>query len=448
MNRPLELAGEAGTWRGHHGIVTDFCAHGRLGPGRRSVAITLNRIPVSVPIRVRGARPQRLLALALVAAGLITTGCGGTKHRDATTVHLPQLPTSTDLTAPPLQPVPSLADAYHVPPLLDPHDVYAADTVLAPAVQGDASLVYVPDTGSNDVYEINPRTYRIVRHFSVGAVPQHIVPSYDLRTLWVNNDIGNSLTAIDPVNGKPGRTVPVDDPYNLYFTPDGRYAMVMAEQRRRIDFRHAHSMRLHHALAVPMCAGINHGDFTANGRYMLISCEFAPRMIVVDIPNERVVKVVPLRAGASPQDVKLSPDGRTFYVADLTYGGLWVIDARRFRRRGFIHTGTGAHGLYPSRDARDLYVSNRGAGTVSVMSFATRRVRATWQIPGGSPDMGNVSADGRVLWLSGRYDNSVYAINTRTGKLLRRIPVGFEPHGLCVWPQPGRYSLGHTGVMR
>jgi DNA-binding beta-propeller fold protein YncE len=53
-----------------------------------------------------------------------------------------------------------------------------------------------------------------------------------------------------------------------------------------------------------------------------------------------------------------------------------------------------------------------------------------------------------VLWLSGRYDAAVYAIDTRTGRLIRRISVGAGPHGLCVYPQPGRYSLGHTGIMR
>ena len=95
-----------------------------------------------------------------------------------------------------------------------------------------------------------------------------------------------------------------------------------------------------------------------------------------------------------------------------------------------------------------MYVSNRDAGTVSVVSFASRSVVATWSIPGGSPDMGGVSADGRVLWLSGRYNGEVYAISTSDGHLLARIPVGSGPHGLCVWPQPGRFSLGHTGVMR
>jgi DNA-binding beta-propeller fold protein YncE len=150
-----------------------------------------------------------------------------------------------------------------------------------------------------------------------------------------------------------------------------------------------------------------------------------------------------------PQDVKLAPDGRTFYVADMALGGVWLIDARTWARERFERTGRGAHGLYPSRDSRRLYVSNRDAGSITVISFRTRRPIATWRLPGhASPDMGGVSADGRVLWLSGRYDGAVYAISTRTGRLLRRIPVGRGPHGLCVWPQPGRYSIGHTGILR
>jgi DNA-binding beta-propeller fold protein YncE len=396
------------------------------------------------------------VAGALIAALLALTACGGERKTAKATTPVPSdASTSTighlrptipkGLVAPPAAP-----RDYRVPALPDPHNVYAADRAggLSAAVRRDRSLVYVPNTASNTVDEINPRTYRVVRHFAVGKVPQHIVPAYDLRTLWVTNDESNSLTPIDPRTGRPGRPVAVTDPYNLYFTPDGRYAVVMAERLREIDFRDAHTMRLHHALHVPRCAGVNHADFTADGRFMLVSCEFGAKLIVVDVPAERVVRTIALRSGASPQDVKLSPDGRIFYAADLVYGGVWKIDARSFRIEGFLITGTGAHGLYPSRDARRLYVSNRVAGTVSVISFATRRVVARWTIPGGSPDMGGVSASGRVLWLSGRYDAAVYAINTRTGRLIRRVPVGAGPHGVCVFPQPGRYSLGHTGVYR
>ena len=293
------------------------------------------------------------------------------------------------------------------------------------------------------------RRSRSSRSIPVGRLPQHVTPSWDLKTLWVSNDEGNSLTPISPLTGRPGRTVPVADPYNLYFTADGRRAIVVAEAQKALDFRQPHTMRLRHRLNVPQCAGVDHMDYTASGRYALVSCEFAGRMIVVDLRRERVVKSFRLRAGAMPQDVKLSPDGRTFYVADMASNGVWLIDARRMRKERFVPTGAGAHGLYPSRDSRRLFVSNRSEGTITVISFRTRRPIAKWHLPAGSsPDMGGVSASGRVLWLSGRYDAEVYAISTRTGKLIRRIPVGAGPHGMCVWPQPGRYSIGHTGILR
>jgi YVTN family beta-propeller protein len=380
-------------------------------------------------------------AAVLLAAALATGACGGGANRASTS--LTSRTSEGNAAADVLPQKPNWAP-------VDPRNVYAADAPgrLARVARDARPLVYVPNSESNTVEEIDPHTYRIVRQFSVGALPQHVIPSHDLRTLYVANDEGNSLTPIDPVTGAPGPAIPVEDPYNMYFTPDGRYAVVVEERLRELAFRDAHTMRLHRVVNVPECAGVNHADYTADGRYMLLSCEFGASMIVVDVARERALKSVALRPGASPQDVKLSPDGRVFYVADLAYGGVWEISPHTFTLTGFVKTGAGAHGLYPSRDDRFLYISDRSEGAVSVLSFATRKVVRTWPIPGGSPDMGNVSADGRVLWLSGRYDNQVYAIDTRTGKLLARVPVGAGPHGVCVWPQPGRYSLGHTGIMR
>jgi YVTN family beta-propeller protein len=325
---------------------------------------------------------------------------------------------------------------------------YTRPGLLAKAAAAAKPLIYVPNSESNTVSIINPRTYKVVTTFPVGRMPHHVTPSWDMKTLWVDNTEGNSLTPIDPRTGKPGKPVPVDDPYNLYFTPDGSRAIVVAERLQRLDFREPHTMRLRHALHVD-CRGVDHMDFTANGRLALVSCEFSGQMVVIDIPRERVVKYVPLRPGAMPQDVKLSSDGRRFYVADMASNGIWVIDARRMRKLGFIATGRGAHGLYVSRDSRVLYITNRGEGSISLLSMRTGRLFAKWRLPGGgSPDMGGVSADGKVLWLAGRYNSEVYAISTRTGHLIARIPVGAGPHGLSVWPQPGRYSLGHTGVLR
>jgi len=348
-----------------------------------------------------------------------------------------------------------------MPAVTDPCNIYAADGAgdLSAVTQSARPLIYVPNSLNNSVTEIDPTDYQVVRTFAVGALPQHVVPSWDLKTLWVTNDQGNSLTPIDPATGIPGTPVSVEDPYNMYFTPDGRYAIVVAEALQRLDFRDPHTMALVHSLPVP-CHGVDHMDFSADGTYLIASCEFSGKLLKVDVAGQSVVGTLSLGSGAEPQDVKLSPDGTVFYVADLTAGGVWEVDGDTFKTLGFLPTGKGAHGLYVSRDAQDLYVSNRGSGTVSVISFAKRQVVATWSLPpetgdhpgrssdAASPDMGGVSADGKVLWLSGRYDSDVYAIDTTTGRQLARIPVGYGPHGLCVWPQPGRYSLGHTGILR
>jgi DNA-binding beta-propeller fold protein YncE len=392
---------------------------------------------------------RRGALLPSLAVALALAGCGGGRSSTAETSP-PPVPGAAGATPP--RPLASAAlRAGRIPPLLDPRNVYAAEAPgrLSPATFGVPARIYVPNSHSNTVDEISPATFRVVRHFAVGRQPQHVTPAWDLRTLWVSNDKGNSLTPIDPVTGRPGRAVPVMDPYNLYFTADGVHAIVVAEAHRELDFRAPHTMALQHRLHLPDCAGVDHMDYTADGRTALVSCEFASRLVVVDLVHERERGAIPLHRGAMPQDVKLSPDGRTFYVADMASGGVWLIDARRMRREGFVRTGAGAHGLYPSRDGRRLFVSNRAEGSITVLSFRTRRPIAKWRLPGGgSPDMGGVSADGRVLWLTGRYNAAVYAIDTRTGKLLHRIRVGRGPHGLAVWPQPGRYSIGHTGILR
>ncbi|MFJ9926406.1 hypothetical protein ACIRU5_10245 [Streptomyces misionensis] len=338
-----------------------------------------------------------------------------------------------------------------MPPVEDPDDVYAADRPgrLSPVVKDFPSRIYVPNTNSDTVTVIDPATYKVIETIPVGRQPQHVVPSWDLKTLWVNNDLGNSLTPIDPRTGKAGKPVDVHDPYNLYFTPDGKYAVVMASMDRRLVFRDAHTMKTVKAVPVT-CYGVNHADFSRDGRYFIVSCEFSGEILKVDTARMEVIRQEKLPVqGSMPQDVKVSPDGKLFYIADMMANGVWVLDGDKFTRPRLLPTGKGAHGLYISRDSREMYVSNRGEGTISVFDFAQNRLTRKWELPGGgSPDMGGVSADGKVLWLSGRYDAEVYAIDTRTGKELARIPVGSGPHGLAVYPQPGRYSLGHTGIFR
>ncbi|MCW3014580.1 MAG: YncE family protein [Solirubrobacterales bacterium] len=400
-----------------------------------------------------------LAAAVCTAAALTVTGCGAGRHTTTTTAPAEAGARPTPTLTPPGTTPPSgspsalapaaVPRAGTVPRPLSATNVYAAAARgrLSPTVANVPARVYVPNSQSDSVDVIDQRTFKVIRHFKVGRQPQHVTPSWDLKTLWVSNDLGNTLTAVDPRTSAPIRTVPVRDPYNLYFTPDGRRAIVVAEALQRLDFRDPHTMKLHKSLPVG-CKGVDHMDYTADGRKALASCEFSGKLVVVDLRRETVLRYVPLRASAMPQDVKLSPDGRRFFVADMASGGVWIVNARTMARR-FETTGKGAHGLYVSRDSRVLYVTNRDEGTISVLGANSGRRLHKWRLPSGaSPDMGGVSANGRILWLSGRYDSDVYAVNTRTGRLIRRIMVGQGPHGLSVWPQPGRYSIGHTGIMR
>jgi DNA-binding beta-propeller fold protein YncE len=408
-------------------------------PTRRIVAVD----PLTGKLQYAGALATPRSDLAAVAVGKKILLVGG-RGAGGTTQTVAELVPSTGRAQAVTKP------NSPAPKSLSTTNIYAADRAgdLVPAARRARPLIYVPNSQSNSVDEIDPRTFKIVRHFSVGALPQHVTPSYDLKTLYVLNDLGNSLTPINPLNGVPGRPIPVDDPYNMYFTIDGRYAIVVAERLARLDFRFAHTFRLHHSVNVP-CRGVDHMDFSPDGRYLIATCEFSGQLLKVDVQREKVVGLLTMPSGAIPQDVKLSPNGRIFYVADMGRGRIWKVTGSPFRILGFIKTGVGTHGLYLSRDSRFLYITNRGEGSISVLALRTGKLVAKWRIPGGgSPDMGNVSPNGRVLWLTGRYNDVVYAISTRTGKLLAKIPVGVGPHGLCVWPQPGRYSLGHTGILR
>jgi YVTN family beta-propeller protein len=389
----------------------------------------------------------------------------------------------------PVFPMPASAPTMPAPiaVAVDPSNAYSeiGPDKLSKSVAGHLERVYVPNLRTNDVYVIDPQKMKVVDKYKVGIAPQHVVPSWDLKTLWVANNsertANGSLTPIDPKTGKPGTPVAVDDPYNMYFTPDGRSAIVVAEARKRLDFRDPVTMVPQYSIPAPKCGGINHADFSIDGKYAIFTCEFDGALAKVDLAKREVVGYLKLNMPSTrfkeskkafdpallevctskkgmPQDIRISPDGKLFFIADMEADGVHVVDGDNLREVDFIMAGPGTHGLYPSRDGKSLYITFRGThkihggrkgpGGVAVMDFATRKVRAIWPIAGGgSPDMGNVSVDGKWLWLSGRYDDVVYRIDTATGAS-SQIKVGGEPHGLTVWPQPGRYSLGHTGNLR
>jgi DNA-binding beta-propeller fold protein YncE len=387
--------------------------------------------------------------IVAVAAALLAAGCTTTS---AATPPPPTLPAPTTTTA---APTTAAVDGLPgMPPVTDPHNVYASAGVgmLTPAARAAKPLVYVPHNGTGDVWVVDPTTFAVVGKYRVGKELQHVVPSYDMGALYATDDLGNRLIPFDPATGRPGPPISVIDPYNLYFTPDGTYGISVAEAHRELVWYDPHTWQQKDITPTPACDGIDHADFSPDGKTAVFTCEFAGRVAVIDIPSHKLLRMIDMPARHTtmgPQDIKLAPDGSVYYIADSDGNGVWVLDGAATKVQRFIPTGMGAHGLYLSRDDSQLYVTNRMEGSVSVLNSYTGAIETKWKIPGGgSPDMGNITADGSQLWLSGRYNGVVYVMSTKDGSLIKKLPMHDGPHGLCVWPQPGRYSLGHTGITR
>ena len=281
--------------------------------------------PSAVGRRGRRLRRRRFAAL-LPALVVAVTSCAGVPHVAAPPAGAPGAAAPA---AP--APAPAVDGLPGMPPVLDPRNIYSATapTMFTDAAKAAKPLVYVPHTKSGDVWVIDPARLTVVARYELGGELQHVVPSYDMKTLYATDDIRNKMTPFDPRTGEPGPNIPVQDPYNMYFTPDGRTAISVAEAQKRLVFYDPHTWQEQGDLPTPDCAGIDHADFTADGRTAVFSCEFAGRVAVVDVASRSLLRMIdmPVRnTTMGPQDVKLAPDGSVFYIADSEQNGLWVLD--------------------------------------------------------------------------------------------------------------------------
>jgi YVTN family beta-propeller protein len=332
------------------------------------------------------------------------------------------------------------------PTIAPAFNVYAStiDGTVDPRVAAIPPRVYVPNSTANTVDVIDPLTFQVVDHFRVGSIPHHITPSWDLKKLYIENEGSSLLTVIDPATGKVTGNIAVPFPYNLYFTPDGKKAIVVVERLARLDFRDPNTWQLIKSVPIPW-RGIDHLDFSADGSYLIGSTEWSGILVKIDTRTMEITGS--LNVGGLPIDVRLAPAGDVFYVTNQGRHGVSIIDPANMRELAFLPTARGAHGLQVSRDTHFMYVSNRDAGSISVIDMQARRGVATGKI-GGSPDMLQLSPDGKQLWASGRYYGTVAVVDTDTGKLLRTIRAGAGAHGLTYFPNAGTISTGHNGVYR
>src|ERR1700680_4078849 len=328
-------------------------------------SLTNNRVTSALrsrPLRIVFAS---VFSLAIVSPAAVVTAVVLTAPPVTSSPIVAALPPSRALPAPDVQPT-------SLPAV--PLNVYANITsgVVPCPLANIPPRVYVPNSTAGTVDVIDPLTLRVVDHYSVGSIPHHIAPAWDMSALYVDNEGSSQLAVLDIQTGRPTGTISIPFPYNLYFTPDGTKAIDVVERLNRIEFRDPNSgWRLLGSVGMPW-PGSDHLDFSADGSYLMISMEYSGVVARVDTINMKLDGYV--RVGGLPIDIKLSPDGRYFFVTNQGRMGVSVIDPAAMKEIQFIPTGRGAHGLQVSRDTKSLYVSNRLEGSFSVIDFATRAV--------------------------------------------------------------------------
>ena len=258
-----------------------------------------------------------------------------------------------------------------MPAPVDPKNVYAGAGagMFSPAVAGHLSRVYSPNLITGKVDVIDPETFKVIESLTAIPSPEHIVPSWDLQTLWVSGDISYrgghaDVMPIDPKTGKLGKAIDVPDSYNLYFTPDGKSAIMVAEAMRRLEFRDPHTMDLQGYIDTPQCAGINHADFSPDGSYAIFTCEYNDALAKIDLVHHKLVETLPLTPGHMPQDIRVAPDGKAFFVADLIGDGLVVIDGDSSGRPASSPRASARTAFIPAATARSS-MSPTAAPTIS-----------------------------------------------------------------------------------
>ena len=256
--------------------------------------------------------------------------------------------------------------------------VYAAagPGMISPDARGVPPRLYVAHGRAVEI--VDAASLRTVGRLRTGAA--QVAASWDMRRLWATDPAGGALVPFGP-GGARGRAVRAGAPAGLYFTPEGRSALVLAHRPHRVEVRDRRTMR--RGGSVPLPCAARYADFTSDGASLVATCTSAGALARVDVAGRRLSGTLRLPEGASPGDLRLSPDGSLFYVADSAKGGVWMVDAARLSVLGFVRTGPGARGLSVGRNARRLFVV--GAGSLTAVEFATRRVSARWPLPAAVP---------------------------------------------------------------
>ena len=264
----------------------------------------------------------------------------------------------------------------------------------------------------------------------VGREPHKFRQSRDGRAVYSCNTTSNEMLEIDLATLRVRRRIPMLDPYNVLFTPDGRYLYKVAY---RYDFMEIHDGETFRRLKrVRTGRQPSHVWFSPDGRWFVNTNQHSNSVTVIDTQTMAVART--LAVDPLPAGIQISRDGHAMFVASHV-GTISVFATDEWKLTRTVRSGKGAHEMVATRDGRTIYVTNRYENTTSVFDVAAQRVVAKFPVPDG-PDMPMLTPDGSQLWVSGRFGNTATVVDTRTLKILSTFPTGRSPHGIFLATAP------------
>jgi YVTN family beta-propeller protein len=133
----------------------------------------------------------------------------------------------------------------------------------------------------------------------------------------------------------------------------------------------------------------------------------------------------------TPTDIKISADGRSLFVVCEGDDSLLVVKVPEGKIVGEVKVGRVPKSVAVSPDGRTLYVSNAWSDTVSEVDTETLQVRRT--LPTGWGPIGlSTDASGRILYVANSISNDVSVIDLASGTEIKRLAAGRSPHDLLL----------------
>jgi YVTN family beta-propeller protein len=303
--------------------------------------------------------------------------------------------------------------------------VLAAVLVLSHAASATTAIVLNSDDDSVSV--IDSGTYKEISRTHIGRGPHHLIQTPDGRTLIIAMSGSNELVLIDRMTGVEKQRVTASDPYQIGFSPDSKWFVAASIRLDHIDIYDGQTFQLVHRL--PAATMPSHIAFSRDSSTVFVTLQGTGSVIAIDLASGKVNWTTPV--GPTPAGIITRADG-TLLVGVMGSDYVSEVDPTNGAVIRKIQTGNGAHNFLASPDGKTLYVSNRVAGTISVLDADTLEVKNTLQAPGGPDDMA-MSPDGQQLWVTGRWHAWVDIIELASGTLKTSVPVGRSPHGIFVY---------------